>query len=189
MRDAHCQETNQGWRAGNHLSGTSDFDDDAHEGEACEGDDDGDDKGDGVNIPVQTSDNVRGDADSAKHSNQGQTLDGREGGRPHDKRKGKDNIVTNKKQNVPWTLEERITMAKLMGKDGALMADAEGQHQFMKMKERYAWVHDRMKDNGFRHRTAKNYRKKWMNMLSKATLILDKCENASGMPSYLPVEK
>ncbi|GBG76055.1 hypothetical protein CBR_g21295 [Chara braunii] len=160
-------------------------------GEACEGDDDGDDEGDGVNIAVQTIDNARGDVDSTQYSNQGQTLVGREGGRPHDKRKGKDNAATNKKQNVPWTLEERTTLAKLMEEGDAVMADAEGQHQFMKMKERYAWVHDRMKDNGFRHRTAEDCRKKWTNMLSKVKLILDRWENVTGMPSYfdLPVEK
>ncbi|GBG60325.1 hypothetical protein CBR_g4281 [Chara braunii] len=78
-----------------------------------------------------------------------------------------------------------------MGEDNALMADVEGQHQFMKMKERYTWVHDRMKDNGFRHRTTEDCRKKWTNMLSKAKLIHDRCENASSMPSYfdLSVEK
>ncbi|GBG76053.1 hypothetical protein CBR_g21293 [Chara braunii] len=106
MRDAHCQETNQGWPAGNRSSGTADFDDDADEGEACESDDDGDDEGDGVNIPVLTSENARGDVDSTQYSNQGQTLVVRERGRPHDKRKGKDNAATNKKTKRPLDVGE-----------------------------------------------------------------------------------
>ncbi|GBG79609.1 hypothetical protein CBR_g29758 [Chara braunii] len=74
----------------------------------------------------------------------------------------------------------------MMGEGGALMADANGQHQFMKRKERYAWVADRMASGGYPQRTAKDCRKKWTSMLTKPKLILDKwhCENASGLSSY-----
>ncbi|GBG81054.1 hypothetical protein CBR_g31610 [Chara braunii] len=35
-----------------------------------------------------------------------------------------------KKQSVPWTLDERAKLAFVMGEDDALMADANGQHRF-----------------------------------------------------------
>ncbi|GBG63788.1 hypothetical protein CBR_g39333 [Chara braunii] len=72
----------------------------------------------------------------------------------------------------------------MMGEDDPLMADANGQHQFMKKKERYAWVADPMASGGYPQRTVEDCRKKWTTMLSKAKLILDKCKDASGLPLY-----
>ncbi|GBG84083.1 hypothetical protein CBR_g37958 [Chara braunii] len=97
---------------------------------------------------------------------------------------GERQATENKKQNLAWMLEERIWLAKMMGEDDALMADANGQHRFMKRKERYALVADRMASGSFPQRTTEDCRKKWTSMLTKAKLILDKCENASGLPSY-----
>ncbi|GBG41667.1 hypothetical protein CBR_g45853 [Chara braunii] len=71
-----------------------------------------------------------------------------------------------------------------MAKDDVLMADAEGQHRFKKRKERYEWVHDPMADHGFPHRFAEDCRKRWQGMMAAPNIILDKCENASGKPSY-----
>ncbi|GBG86065.1 hypothetical protein CBR_g40966 [Chara braunii] len=73
-----------------------------------------------------------------------------------------------KKPNVPWTMDELVKLAILMGEDDALMADANGQHRFKQRKDRYE---------------REDCRKKWSNMLSTAKLIVEKCE-ASGQPSY-----
>ncbi|GBG73112.1 hypothetical protein CBR_g12828 [Chara braunii] len=88
-----------------------------------------------------------------------------------------------KKQKVPWTLGERVKLALLMSEDDALMADAHGQHHFKQKKERYEWVKDMIKDADFKHRSAEDCRKKWLNVLQTAKLIVEKCE-ASGQPSY-----
>ncbi|GBG70755.1 hypothetical protein CBR_g8053 [Chara braunii] len=99
------------------------------------------------------------------------------GGRP-----AKGRPPAQKKSNVPWTLDERVKLAILMGEDDALMADANSQHRFKQRKNRYVWVNDRMKDVGFKQRTGEDCRKKWSNMLQTAKLIVEKCE-AYGQPS------
>ncbi|GBG78526.1 hypothetical protein CBR_g27751 [Chara braunii] len=71
-----------------------------------------------------------------------------------------------------------------MVEDDALMADVGAQHRFKKRKEWYEWVHDRMADHRFPHRSAEDCHKKWQGMMAAAKLILNKCENASGKPSY-----
>ncbi|GBG86618.1 hypothetical protein CBR_g41682 [Chara braunii] len=93
-------------------------------------------------------------------------------------------MVLRKTRSIPWTLDERIALSIMMAEDDALMADADGQHRFKRSKDRYEWVHDRMAEQGFLHRSAEDCRKKWQGMLAAAKLILDKCENASGKPSY-----
>ncbi|GBG93091.1 hypothetical protein CBR_g58776 [Chara braunii] len=68
--------------------------------------------------------------------------------------------------------------------DDALMADADGQHRFKRSKDRYEWVHDQMAELGFPHCSAEDCCRKWQGMMAAAKLILDKCENALGKPSY-----
>ncbi|GBG81242.1 hypothetical protein CBR_g31914 [Chara braunii] len=138
------------------------------------GDDDGQaEQGSGVPMTAQSM-GEHGDV----HSRGGaaETVTGRPAnGRP----------LCQKKQNVPWKLDERIKLALLMGEDDALMADAHGQHRFKQRKERYEWVKDRMKDASFKHRSAEDCRKKWSNTLRTAKLIVGKCElQASGQSSY-----
>ncbi|GBG79408.1 hypothetical protein CBR_g29555 [Chara braunii] len=74
--------------------------------------------------------------------------------------------TTNPKPKVPWTLDERIHLARMMQEDDALMADANGQHRMMPMKDWYAWV---------------------TNMMTTAKLILDKQQKKSGEPSYFDI--
>ncbi|GBG76495.1 hypothetical protein CBR_g22243 [Chara braunii] len=90
------------------------------------------------------------------------------------KRRGGRPPTANPKPKVPWTLDERIHLARMMQKDDALMVDANDQHRMMAMKDRYAWIVARMKDVGYMHRTTEDCRKKWTNMMTTAKLILDK---------------
>ncbi|GBG67233.1 hypothetical protein CBR_g84896 [Chara braunii] len=63
-------------------------------------------------------------------------------------------------------------------------SDSNGRNNGRRGKERYVWVTDHMTSEGYPQRIVEDCRKKWSSMLSKAKLILDKCENASGLPSY-----
>ncbi|GBG91101.1 hypothetical protein CBR_g51904 [Chara braunii] len=107
----------------------------------------GDDEveGDGGDIDGQNSDNAQEDRDSATAGQRdgGENVVGPQSSKRANKRGGEDGAAKNKKQNIPWTLDERIALSRIMVKDDALMG-----------------------------------------MLAAAKLILDKCENASGKPSY-----
>ncbi|GBG69170.1 hypothetical protein CBR_g3870 [Chara braunii] len=103
------------------------------------------------------------------------------------KRRGGRPPTTNPKPKVPWTLDERIHLARMMQEDDVIMADANGQQRMMSMKDRYAWVVARMKEAGYMHRTAEDCRKKWTNMMTTAKLILDKQQKKSGEPSYFDI--
>ncbi|GBG92474.1 hypothetical protein CBR_g55625 [Chara braunii] len=103
------------------------------------------------------------------------------------KRRGGRPPTTNPKPKVSWTLDERIHLARMMQEDDALMADANGQHRMIPMKDRCAWVVARMRDAGYMHRTAENCRKKWTNMMTTAKFILDKQQKKSGEPSYFDI--
>ncbi|GBG91338.1 hypothetical protein CBR_g52224 [Chara braunii] len=148
----------------------------------------GDDEveGDGGDIDGQNSDNVQEDRDSASAGQRdgGENVVGPQNNKRANKHRGKDGAAKNKKQNIPWSLDERIALSRLMAEDDALMADAEWQHRFKRRKDRYEWVHDQIAEQGFPHRSAEDCCKKWQGMLAAAKLILDKCENASGKPSY-----
>ncbi|GBG78339.1 hypothetical protein CBR_g26368 [Chara braunii] len=148
----------------------------------------GDDEveGDGGGVDGQNSDNAQEERDNAivGQRDGGENEAGPQTSKRANKRGGKDASAKSKKQNIPWSLDERIALSKIMAEDDALMADADGQHRFNRSKDRYEWVHDRMAELGFPHRSAEDCRKKWQGMMAAAKLILDKCENASGKPSY-----
>ncbi|GBG70884.1 hypothetical protein CBR_g8184 [Chara braunii] len=148
----------------------------------------GDDEveGDGGDVDGRNSDNAQEERDSAtvgqRHG--GENEAGPQTSKRANKRGGKDAAAKSKKQNIPWSLDERIALSRIMAKHDALMADADRQHRFKRSKDRYEWVHNRMVELGFPHRSTEDCRKKWQGMMAAAKLILDKCENASGKPSY-----
>ncbi|GBG84817.1 hypothetical protein CBR_g39193 [Chara braunii] len=148
----------------------------------------GDDEveGDGGDVDGRNSDNAQEERDSATVGQRdgGENEAGPQTSKHANKGGGKDAAAKSKKQNIPWSLNERIALSRMMAEDDALMADADGQHRFKRSKDRYEWVYDRMAELGFPHRSAEDCRKKWQGMMAAAKLILDKCENASGKPSY-----
>ncbi|GBG93160.1 hypothetical protein CBR_g59763 [Chara braunii] len=162
-----------GWKPGRVGDGEGTWHDET--GRSSYGADEGDDE-DGISPPpgemndedsgrrAEVADEGRpgGDVNAAKGNQQK-----RRAGRPP---------TTDPKPKVPWTLDERIHLARMMQEDDALMADANGTHRMMPMKDRYAWVHARMKKVGYMHRTAEDCRKKWFNMMTTAKLFLDKQE-------------
>ncbi|GBG76258.1 hypothetical protein CBR_g22006 [Chara braunii] len=70
------------------------------------------------------------------------------------------------KKNNPWSLEERLDLAKFAGEDDALMADAEGAQACMTRLKRWEWVAGRLGDIGY-SRTAEDCRKKWAELVKK----------------------
>ncbi|GBG84534.1 hypothetical protein CBR_g38816 [Chara braunii] len=86
------------------------------------------------------------------------------------------------KKHVPWTLEERIMLASICGKDDALMADASGVHKHKTRQERFKWISVRMRGENF-FRISEDCRKKWNSMRDIVALIRDKCER-SGSAGY-----
>ncbi|GBG66064.1 hypothetical protein CBR_g55407 [Chara braunii] len=186
MADVQGEDMDEGWRVHSRTSSPAGL-----QGPSLGGEEDdlvGDDEVecDGGDIDGQNSDNAQEDRDSASAGQRdgGENVGGPQSGKRANKRGGKDGASKNKKQNIAWTLDERITLSRLMAEDDALMADADGQHRFKRSKDQYEWVHDRMAEQGFPHRSVEDCRKKWQGMLVAAKLILDKCENASGKPSY-----
>ncbi|GBG84547.1 hypothetical protein CBR_g38829 [Chara braunii] len=180
--DADGRDMDNAWTAHYRTSVPSGLDSDAangYDGQACEDMEDDTGNGDGDDV-----DDENGDGGGVPETDKAGDSDGRNDGRRGQKKGRNEGPPKNKKQNLVWTLEEMIWLAKMMGEDDTLMADANGQHQFMKRKEQYGWVADRMASGGFPQRTAEDCRKKWTSMMTKAKLILDKCENASGRPSY-----
>ncbi|GBG62753.1 hypothetical protein CBR_g31770 [Chara braunii] len=148
----------------------------------------GDDEveGDGGDVDGRHSDNAQEERDSATIGQRdgGENEAGPQTSKRANKQGGKDAAAKSKKQNIPWSLDERIALYRIMVEDDALMVEADGQRRFKRSKDRYEWVHDRMAELGFPHRSAEDCRKKWQGMMAAAKLILDKCENASGKPSY-----
>ncbi|GBG69479.1 hypothetical protein CBR_g4173 [Chara braunii] len=186
MADVQVEDMEEGWPV--HSATTSAA---SLQGPSFGGEEDdlvGDDEveGDGGDIDGQNSDNAQEDRDNASAGKRdgGENVVGPQSGKRANKRGGKDGAAKNKKQNIPWTLDERITLSRLMAEDDVVMADADRQHRFKRSKDRYEWVHDRMAEQGFRYRSAEDCRKKWQGKLAAAKLILDKCENASGKPLY-----
>ncbi|GBG64257.1 hypothetical protein CBR_g41178 [Chara braunii] len=86
------------------------------------------------------------------------------------------------KKNNPWTLEERIALARNCAEDDALMADANGVHKHKTRAKRYEWIADRLKEEGY-NRTAEDCRKKWTKLKEIVSQIGDKCYR-SGEAGY-----
>ncbi|GBG75957.1 hypothetical protein CBR_g21199 [Chara braunii] len=86
------------------------------------------------------------------------------------------------KKNNPWTLEERIALARNCAEDYALMADTNGVHKHKTRAKRYEWIADRLKEEGY-NRTAEDCRKKWTKLKEIVSQIRDKCYR-SGEAGY-----
>ncbi|GBG70550.1 hypothetical protein CBR_g6676 [Chara braunii] len=86
------------------------------------------------------------------------------------------------KKNSPWSLEERLELAKFAGEDDALTADAEGSQACMTRSKRWEWVAGRLGEIGY-SRSAEDCRKKWAEMVKKVREIRDACEG-SGKQVY-----
>ncbi|GBG85413.1 hypothetical protein CBR_g40055 [Chara braunii] len=86
------------------------------------------------------------------------------------------------KKHTPWSLEERMRLAKICGEDDALIADANGPHRHMTRGRRYEWISERMRDVGY-NRTPEDCRKKWTKMKDTMNLISNKCDR-SGQAGY-----
>ncbi|GBG84171.1 hypothetical protein CBR_g38145 [Chara braunii] len=183
MVDVQGEDMDRGWPVYSATSSPAGLKGRSFAGDEDEYVDDDEGGGDCSTTNAQNSDNVQNDMDNVGQTDGGKNVVGPQSSRCGNKLGGKDGAARNKKQNIPWSLEERITLSRLMAEDDALMADAEGQHRFKKRKGRYEWVHDRMADHRFPHRSAEDCRKKWQGMMAVAKLILDKCEDASGKPS------
>ncbi|GBG71372.1 hypothetical protein CBR_g8791 [Chara braunii] len=172
--DADGCDMDNAWTPHCGTSVSSGFDSDAandYDGQACEDMEDDTSNGDGDDV-----DDDNGDGGGVPETDKGGDSNARNGGRSGQKkgRNNRDGPPKNKKQNLAWMLEERIWLVKMMGEDDALMADANGQYQFIKRKEWYAWVANRMASDDYPQKTAKDCCKKWTSMMSKAKLILDK---------------
>ncbi|GBG71374.1 hypothetical protein CBR_g8793 [Chara braunii] len=76
------------------------------------------------------------------------------------------------KKNNPWSLEERLDLAKFASEDDALMADAEGAQACMTRSKRWEWVAGRLGDIGY-SRTAEDCRKKWAELVKKSVTCDD----------------
>ncbi|GBG83190.1 hypothetical protein CBR_g36806 [Chara braunii] len=176
MADVQGEDMDKGWSVHSATSSSAGL-----QGHSFGGVDD-EVEGDGGDIDGQNSDNVQEARDSASAGQRdgGENVVGPRSSKRANKRGGKDGAAKNKKQNIPWSLDERIVLSRLMVDDDALMADADGQHRFKRRKDRYEWVHDRMAEQGFPHRSAEDCHKKWQGMLAAAKLILDKSTHIDG---------
>ncbi|GBG73077.1 hypothetical protein CBR_g12793 [Chara braunii] len=75
------------------------------------------------------------------------------------------------KKNNPWSLEERLNLAKLASEDDAVMVDAEGAQACMTRSKRWEWVAERLGDISY-SRTTEDCRKKWAEMVKKLGVSL-----------------
>ncbi|GBG81346.1 hypothetical protein CBR_g32019 [Chara braunii] len=89
------------------------------------------------------------------------------------------------KKHTPWSLEERMCLAKICGEDDALMTDANCPHRHMTRGRRYEWINDRMRDAGY-NRTPEDCKKKWTKMKDTVNLISNKFDR-SGQAGYYNV--
>ncbi|GBG81628.1 hypothetical protein CBR_g32621 [Chara braunii] len=87
-----------------------------------------------------------------------------------------------KRQTRPWTLEERLDLARFMKEDDAMMTMVSGRLKHARRSVRNEWVLRKMREAGW-IRSAEDCRKKWSDLMGKMKDILHKC-NASGKPSY-----
>ncbi|GBG60375.1 hypothetical protein CBR_g4333 [Chara braunii] len=93
-----------------------------------------------------------------------------------------DNGEGGKQKKKPWSLEERLALAKYMREDDAMMAVVQPRQKHQRRSVRNDWVARRIKEDGY-HRSAEDERKKWADLQNKYREIHDKC-GGSGKPSF-----
>ncbi|GBG74834.1 hypothetical protein CBR_g19346 [Chara braunii] len=87
-----------------------------------------------------------------------------------------------KQKKKPWSLEERMALARYMQEDDAMMVAAQPRQKHQRRSLRNDWVARRMKEDGY-HISAEDVRKKWAALQNKHREMNDKC-GGSGKPTF-----